>query len=619
MTPPDHLLPLLEGLPAKPGCYLMKDETGDVIYVGKAVNLRSRVRSYFHASAGHSSKTVELVDRIADIEWIVVDSELEALILEMTLIKRHQPKYNVRLKDDKRFPYIKVSWADDFPKVLMTRKIVEDGSRYFGPYTSVWAVHKTLDILRKIFPYLTCDRVITGEDLRACLYYDIKLCAAPCIGAISKSGYRQMINDLSRFLQGSTESVVRRLKLEMQQASSQLDYERAAVIRDQLDALDRVVEGQKVVTRDRIDTDVVAFARDDHDACVQVFFIRNGKLVGRDYFVLDGTHAAGDIELMESFLKHFYSKAATIPGRVLLPLEIEEAGIIEAWLKDRKGGKKVFLHVPQRGSKRALVEMAAENAAETLLSLRAQWEADRSKHVQALAELQTALHLTSPPNRIECYDISNLQGTAAAGSMVVFEQGSPDKKLYRKFTVKSVEGQDDFASMEEVLDRRFRRWQAAQEQAAGPGGKLDRAFGRLPDLLIVDGGKGQLGRARIVLEKFDLEDRICLCGLAKQHEELYLTGVADPVILPPRSQGLFLLQRVRDEAHRFAISHHRTQRRKTGLASRLDAIEGIGPSRRKILMKAFKDLDGIRAASMEELTALKGINIDLAERIKSEL
>jgi len=619
MTPPDHLLPLLEGLPAKPGCYLMKDETADVIYVGKAVNLRSRVRSYFHASAGHSNKTVELVDRIADIEWIVVDSELEALILEMTLIKRHQPKYNVRLKDDKRFPYIKVSWADEFPKVLMTRKIVEDGSRYFGPYTSVWAVHKTLDILRKIFPYLTCDRVITGEDLRACLYYDIKLCAAPCIGAISKSGYRQMIHDLSRFLQGNTEPVVRRLRLEMQQASTKLDYERAAVIRDQLDAIDRVVEGQKVVTRDHMDTDVIAFARDDHDACVQVFFIRGGKLVGRDYFVLDGTYAAGDIELMESFLKQFYSKATTIPGRVLLPLEIEEAGIIEAWLQDRKGGKKVVLHVPQRGSKRALVQMAAENAAETLSSLRAQWEADRSKHVQALAELQVALQLPTPPNRIECYDISNLQGTAAAGSMVVFEQGAPDKKLYRKFTVKSVDGQDDFASMEEVLDRRFRRWQAAQEQAASPGGKLDPAFGRLPDLLIVDGGKGQLGRARIVLKKFDLEDRIRLCGLAKQHEELYLTGVADPVILPRRSQGLFLLQRIRDEAHRFAVSHHRTQRRKTGLASRLDAIEGIGPSRRKKLLKAFKDLDGIRSASLEELTALQGINIDLAERLKSEL
>ena len=597
----------------------MKDETADVIYVGKAVNLRSRVRSYFHASAGHSNKTVELVDRIADIEWIVVDSELEALILEMTLIKRHQPKYNVRLKDDKRFPYIKVSWADEFPKVLMTRKIVEDGSRYFGPYTSVWAVHKTLDILRKIFPFLTCDRVITGKDLRACLYYDIKLCAAPCIGAISKSGYRQMIHDLSRFLQGNTEPVVRRLRLEMQQASTKLDYERAAVIRDQLDAIDRVVEGQKVVTRDRMDTDVIAFARDDHDACVQVFFIRGGKLVGRDYFVLDGTYAAGDIELMESFLKQFYSKATTIPGRVLLPLEIEEAGIIEAWLQDRKGGKKVVLHVPQRGSKRALVQMAAENAAETLSSLRAQWEADRSKHVQALAELQVALQLPAPPNRIECYDISNLQGTAAAGSMVVFEQGAPDKKLYRKFTVKSVDGQDDFASMEEVLDRRFRRWQAAQEQAARPGGKLDPAFGRLPDLLIVDGGKGQLSRASIVLKKFDLEDCIRLCGLAKQHEELYLTGVADPVILPRRSQGLFLLQRVRDEAHRFAVSHHHAQRRKTGLASRLDAIEGIGPSRRKKLLKAFKDLDGIRSASLEELTALQGINIDLAERLKSEL
>jgi len=615
----DDLQPLLEGLPSKPGCYMMQDREGTVIYVGKAVNLRSRVRSYFHDSAGHSPKTAELVERIADIEWIVVASELEALILEMTLIKRHQPKYNVRLKDDKRFPYIQITWADDFPKVLMTRKVADDGSRYFGPYTSVWAVHKTLDVLRKIFPYLTCDRVITGEDLRPCLYYDIKLCAGPCIGAISRAGYRQMIQDLCRFLHGNTTPVVRRLTMEMQKASQALDYERAAVIRDQLEAIELVVEGQKVVTQDRVDTDVIAFARDEHDACVQVFFIRGGKLIGREYFVLDGTYAAEDMELMASFLKQFYTRATSIPGRVLLPMDVEEAGIIEAWLADRKGGRKVVLHVPQRGSKKALVEMAAENAAETLASLRAQWEADRSKHVQALAELKDALNLEMPPNRIECYDISNLQGTAAAGSMVVFEQGAPRKNLYRKFTVKSVEGQDDFASMEEVLDRRFRRWQTAQEEARHPGGKLDPAFGRLPDLLIVDGGKGQLGRARAVLERYHLDDQIPLCGLAKQHEELYLTDRVDPVILPRRSQGLFLVQRVRDEAHRFAVSHHRVRRRKTGLASTLDSIAGIGPMRRKQLIKAFQDLEGIRGASVEALMALPGINEELARRIKASL
>jgi len=615
----NHLQPLLEGLPVKPGCYLMKDSQGQVIYVGKAINLRSRVRSYFHASSSHSSKIAEMVEHIADIEWIVVGSELEALILEMNLIKRHQPKYNVRLKDDKRFPYVRVTWADDYPKVMMTRKVVEDGSRYFGPYTSVWAVHKTLDVLRKIFPYLTCDRVITGEDQRACLYYDIKLCLAPCIGAVTKEGYRRMIQDLCRFLQGHTDPIVTRLQNEMDSASARLDYERAAMIRDQLEAIDRVVEGQKVVTQDRIDTDVIAFARDEHDACVQVFFIRGGKLIGREYFVLDGTQTAEDVELVESFIKQFYTKATTIPARVLLPMDVEEAGIIEAWLRDRRGGKKVALHVPRRGAKKELVELAAENAADTLASLRAQWEADRSKHVQALAELQAALELDAPPNRIECYDISNLQGTAAAGSMVVFEQGAPEKRLYRKFTIRSVEGQDDFASMEEVLDRRFRRWQTSREEAGKPGGKLDPAFGRLPDLLIVDGGKGQLNRAQQVLQRYQLEDQITLCGLAKRHEELYLSENPDPVILPRRSPALFLIQRVRDEAHRFAVSHHRTRRRKAGLASQLDAIQGIGPARRKQLLKTFKDLEGIRSASLHDLAALPGIDEELAQRIKESL
>jgi len=615
----DHLQLQLEGLPTKPGCYVMKDAQGEVIYVGKAINLRSRVRSYFHTSTNHSLKTADMVEHIADIEWIVVGSELEALILEMNLIKRHQPKYNVRLKDDKRFPYIKIGWAEDFPKVTMTRKVVDDGSRYFGPYTSVWAVHKTLDVLRKIFPYLTCDRIITGEDQRACLYYDIKLCLAPCIGAVSRAGYRRMIQDLCRFLQGHTEPVVTRLQKEMQVASAALDYERAALIRDQLEAIERVVEGQKVVTQDRVDTDVIAFARDERDACVQVFFIRGGKLIGREYFVLDGTTTAEDVELVESFIKQFYTKATTIPGRVLLPIDVEEAGIIEAWLRDRRGGKKVVLHVPKRGDKRALVQLAAENAADTLASLRAQWEADRSKHVQALAELQEALHLDAPPTRIECYDISNLQGTAAAGSMVVFEQGAPEKKLYRKFTIRSVEGQDDFASMEEVLERRFRRWQTAREEAKKPGGKLDQAFGRLPDLLIVDGGKGQLNRAWQVIQRFELEARIPLCGLAKRHEELYLSGVPDPVLLPRRSAALYLVQRIRDEAHRFAVSHHRTRRRKKGLASRLDAIPGIGPARRKLLLKTFNDIDGIRSATLEELIEIQGINEELAQRIKASL
>ncbi|OGO17838.1 MAG: excinuclease ABC subunit C [Chloroflexi bacterium RBG_16_48_8] len=619
MAVPGLLKPSLQGIPPKPGCYLMKDKAGKVIYVGKAVNLRSRVRSYFHASSGDQPKIAELIRHIVDIEWIVVGSELEALILEMNLIKRYRPKYNVHLKDDKRYPYIRVHWEDPFPKVTFTRRLSTTGSQYFGPYTSAWAVHQTLDILRKIFPYLTCDRVITGEDKRACLYFDIKLCAGPCIGAIDQGTYRAMIGDLCRFLRGHTDAILDRLKGEMEQASQVLDFEKAAVIRDQLNAIEKVVEGHKLISPQMVDSDVIAFARDDRNACVQVFFIRAGKLIGREYFLLDGIDQAEDQELVEAFLKQFYTNATFIPQNVLLPTDIEEAQIIEEWLNQRCEGKKVKLLVPRRGTKRDLIQLAAENASETLTSLRAQWEADRSRHVQALAELQSALDIEQPLNRIECYDISNLQGTAAAGSMVVFEQGTPSKNIYRKFTIKTVEGQDDFASMEEVLSRRFRRWELANEEAQKPGGKLDPAFGMLPNLLIVDGGKGQLSRAMEVIDQYGLGTMFAVIGLAKKHEELYLPDRTDPVILPGQSQALFLVQRIRDEAHRFALKQHRTQRQKKGVASSLDSISGIGPARRKALLKSFGDIESIRNAKVEELASVPGITRSLAERVKAEL
>jgi excinuclease ABC subunit C len=610
---------IVDNIPAKPGCYVMKDDSGKVLYVGKAINLRNRVRSYFHSSSKHNRKTAELVRHIADIDWIVVGSELEALILEMNLIKRHRPKYNIRLKDDKRYPYIKVHWADPFPKLTVTRRLSDDGSRNFGPYTSVWAVHQTLDVLRKIFPYLTCDRVITGEDLRACLYYDIKLCSAPCIGVIDQTHYRAMIDDLCRFLQGRTDPIIERLENEMALASEALDFERAAVIRDQLSAIARVVEGQKVVSQEKIDSDVIAFARDDSNACVQVFFIRSGKLIGRDYFLLEGANQAEDRELVEAFLKQFYREATHIPQRVLLPTEIEEAKIIEEWLNQRRDGPKVHLVVPRRGPKKELVQLAAENAAETLAGIRARWEVDRNKHIQALSELGTALKIDSPINRIEGYDISNLQGTAAAGAMVVFEQGTPSKNLYRKFTIKTVRGQDDFASMEEVLERRFRRWKIANEEAKKPGKKVDRAFGILPDVLIVDGGKGQLNRAIGVLEEYGLSTELLVVGLAKRNEELFLPGDPVPIVLPADSQARYLIQRIRDEAHRFALKHHRTRRRKIGKASILDEIPGIGPARRKALLNTFGDLNGIREAELDEMEAIPGITRSLAQKVKAGL
>ncbi len=616
----EHLKGILATLPAKPGCYLMKDAAGTVIYVGKAVRLRDRVRSYFHADLSHDNKTRRLAREVADIEWIVVGSELEALILEMNLIKKHRPKYNVRLKDDKRYPYIKIHWQDDFPKVTVTRLMQDDGARYFGPYTSAWAVHQTLDVLRRVFPYLTCDRTITGQDARACLYYDIKLCLAPCIGAVNREQYRQMIADLQDFLDGRAEPVLSRVQQEMEQAAEQLNFERAAALRDKIKALQSIVERQKVVfPADYKDSDVLALARADDEACVQVFFIRGGKLIGREYFVLEGTEDAADAEVMAQFVKQFYTEAARLPQQLLLPEEIEEARIIQEWMRSRRGGEKVEIFVPQEGQPQELVRMAAENAAETLAALRARWQADTHRQEQALAELQQALGLAGPPNRIECYDISNTQGTASVGSMVVFRQGVPDKKLYRRFNIKSVSGPDDFASMEEVLTRRFRRWQAADESALQPGARPDEAFAQLPDLLIVDGGKGQLSRAVAVLERAGLTGRVAVIGLAKQEEEIFFPDRRAPLRLPRHSQGLYLLQRIRDEAHRFAITAHRARRSKQGLASALDSIPGVGPARRKSLLKHFGSVDKIREATLEELTAVPGITPALAETIKASL
>ena len=609
---------ILDTLPSKPGCYIMKNNAGTVIYVGKAINLRNRVRSYFHKLAEWDHKTRNMVPNITEIEWIVVGSELEALILEMNLIKKHRPRYNVRLKDDKKYPYIKVHWMDDFPKVTITREMEKDGSRYFGPYTSVWAVHQTMDLLRRIFPFLTCDRVITGRDDRACLYYDIRLCSAPCIGAVEKAAYRQNIEDLCYFLEGHTRQITGRLQVEMDKASEELKFEKAAALRDQIRAINTVVEKQKVISSEQMDSDVIAMARADGEACVQIFFIRAGKLIGREYFILEGTEDTSDSEVVSQFLKQFYAEAASLPPEVLLPNEVEEAKIIKQWLASRNNNQKVELLVPRRGANHDLVAMAAENATDTLNSLRARWQADTLKQSEALTELQNALNLPNPLNKIECYDISNTQGTASVGSMVVFEQGVPNKKNYRQFNIKCVEGPDDFASMEEVMNRRFKRWQAAEEENL-PGKKPDPAFALLPDLLIVDGGKGQLGRAVQVLESYGLQERVPVVGLAKQQEELFQPGISEPVVLPRHSQALYLIQRIRDEAHRFAITAHRKKRTKIGLASRLDSIAGVGPNRRRALLMHFGSIEAIKEATLEELAAVKGVTLQVARSVKAGL
>ncbi|MEM7333203.1 MAG: excinuclease ABC subunit UvrC [Chloroflexota bacterium] len=619
-SPPEKVQAILKKLPTKPGVYLHKNKYDDIIYVGKAINLRNRVRSYFHKNVD-SVKTQRLRREISDIEIITVETELEALLLENTLIKKHKPKYNVRLKDDKRYPYIKVHWQDSFPKVTITRRMERDGSRYFGPYTSVWAVHQTMDMLRKIFPYLTCDRHITGKDARACLYFDIKLCNGPCIGAVSREQYREMIRHLMDFLNGKSDDITQRVQNKMLEASESLNFEKAAEYRDQLKAIEKIVSKQKVISAANADQDVIAFAREQGDACVQIFFIRYGKLIGREYFMLDNTEGESDEEVLENFLTQFYDDAAHIPKEVLLPNEVTEAMVIEEWLRQKRSSK-VTIQVPQRGQKKELVQMATTNAEDTLNTIRQQWASDRSKHVTAMSELQNALTLPAPPSRIECYDISHTQGAQTVASMVVFVQGAPKKSDYRRFNIKTVTN-DDYGAMKEVLTRRFQRYKDAEagelHDITQIGKKKETAFALLPDLLIVDGGKGQLAMAIEILQQFGLENEVPLAGLAKREEELFVPGQSKSIFLDRRSEGLYLVQRVRDEAHRFANTGHRKRRSKVGTASILDSIPGVGPKRRKALLTRFGSLDALRKATMEEIASIPGIPVEVAESLKAHL
>ncbi len=624
---PEHIETILKNLPLKPGVYLMKDSSGKIIYIGKAKRLRQRVRSYFTSApeSDPNPKTLQMRERVADIDIIVAESEVQALILEETLIKRHKPRFNVLMKDDKRYPYIRVTWQDDFPKVETTRRINKDGSRYFGPYAAMWAVQNTLRVLRKAFPYLTCDRDITGKDERACLFWDIGLCNAPCIGKVNKDEYRAMIKELMDVLGGRSEPVVERLTAEMNRCAENLEFERAAVIRDQLTAIEYITQRHRAVSPKMTDQDVIALTRDHNDAMVQILFIRNGKLIGSDARRLDNTEDESDESVLSQFITQFYGKIDDVPRELILPNEVEEARIIERWLSDKRSSSKVQITVPQRGSKRDLVKMAEENAVESMRMFRAQYEADNVKQEQAMAELQAALNLPTVPNRIECYDISTTQGTAIVASRVVFLRAAPRKNEYRRFNIRTVThaGSDDYQSMREALTRRFTRYVNTNENPApNVPGKPDRdeTWRLLPDLLLIDGGKGQLNVAVEVLAEFNLLDRVPVASLAKRQEELFMPGRETSVLLPRSSPALYLVQRVRDEAHRFAITSHRQQRTKLGMASRLETIPGVGPKKRKALLKAFDNsIDAIRSASVDDLAAVQGINTQLAETIKELL
>jgi excinuclease ABC subunit C len=632
MQRPD-LAPQLKALPTRPGVYRFYDAEGEILYVGKAVNLRNRVRSYFHDSANHAPKVRKLVEKVANLEWIVTGSDLEALLLEMNLIKEHRPYYNVLLKDDKRYPYIKVTWADPFPKVYATRKVLRDGSRYYGPYTSAAAMYETLNALRKVFPFLDCNRTITGKDPRACLYHDMGLCLAPCIGAVDQAGYRAMLERLGKFLEGDTEPVMKGLRAQMDEHAERLEFEAAAKVRDRILAIQTVVERQRIIAPSLSDQDVIALARDDGSAVAQVFFVRNGKLIGREYFQLDNAEGEDDADVIASFLKQFYDDTALVPGEIVVPQHIAESEIIERWLGDKRG-TRVKITVPQRGHKRDLVNVAVENAAETMRALKVAHavESGGERATEAMESLAAALDLPRMPRRIECYDISNLQGTHTVGAMVVFTDAVPARADYRHFRIKTVAGQDDFASMREMLSRRFERLaraRAAQAEGAlplppeaepgsRPGQPDAGSFEKTPDLVLIDGGKGQLGVAVDVLQSLGLDD-LPVAALAKRHEELFQPGRALSVYLPRDSQALFLVQRVRDETHRFAITYNRKLRQKAGLRSTLDEIPGIGGKRRKALLVHFGSLDGVRAASVDQLAAVPGMSRRAAEQVKAYL
>ena len=583
----------LQLLPDKPGVYLMKNEDGRIIYVGKAINLKNRVRSYFQSSRNHSPKVRAMVEKIATFEYIITTSEIEALILECNLIKRHRPRYNISLKDDKTYPYIKVTLAEPYPRVHITRRVMKDGGRYFGPYTNAGAVHETLRLLKKLFPIRSCRRM---DSPRPCLEYHIKRCLAPCTGKVSSEQYHQMIEDICLFLEGRSDQVARSLEKKMTEAAEEFRFEQAARLRDQLVAVKKVQEKQNIVTGSG-DQDVIGMARVPNNVCMQVFFIRSGKMVGRDHYLLRGSESEEDNAILTAFVKQYYARAAFVPREVLLPFAPEEQELLTEWLSEKKESK-VMLHVPQRGTKKDIVTMACDNARLVLDEEEKKRLPNEAEDEDIVEELRRYLGLVKPPYRMECFDISHTQGTETVASMVVFEGGRAKKSDYRKFRLRTVEGKpDDFRSMEEVVLRRYR-------------GLVEP----LPDLIIIDGGKGQLSSALKIIRGVGLTD-VPVVGLAKQFEYIFREGESDPVILPRHSKALYLVQQIRDEAHRFAITYHRKLRAKRNLASVLDHIVGIGPKRRQSLWKTFGSLDAMREASVEELAEADGMNHASAQAV----
>ncbi len=634
------------GLPASPGVYLFKDARGRVLYVGKADVLRDRVRSYFGPSL--DVRHVRLVERADRIDHVVTGSVSEAFLLEANLIKQHRPRYNIRLKDDKSYPYVKVTLGEDFPRILRTRQLGDRTARYFGPYANAKAVDDSLDLLQKLFPYRTCTlTIVAGEDGRGrtvppsalpggrpCLLYHLKRCTAPCVGDTTRNEYRAAIERSVLFLEGRYEPLARELRAEMATSSEALDFERAAELRDRLRAIERTLERQDVHAYAGDDLDVFGVAVDGGDAAVQIFRVRDGTIVGRDHFFLEGSEGASEAEVLGSFLRQYYT--VSVPPEVVTPVPISDADAFIAYAEERRGGR-VHLLVPRRGKKRHLVELATRNAEDALRQERVRWLADRGKTEEALSQLYAALRdhldIEGPPKRIECYDVSHVQGTDVVSSMVVFEDGRPAKRQYRRFRAKVGDRNDDFANMRDTIRRRFARSRAPGEQVEGgvaPTEGRNEAW-PTPDLIVIDGGKGQLNAARAALSDLG-QLQIPIVALAKEHreamgdgemrvkpEELFVPERSDPIPLAPGTPPYHLLQRIRDEAHRFAVTYHQKLRSRRAVRSVLDDVEGVGPSRKRALLRRFGSVRGLREATAEELAEVSGVGKALADRIKQAI
>ena len=624
------LLAQAASFPGDPGVYLFKDARGRVLYVGKADVLRDRIRSYFGPSL--DVRHVRLVERADRLEYVLTGSISEAYLLEANLIKQHRPRYNIRLKDDKSYPYVKVTLGEDFPRILRTRTLGDRAARYFGPYANAKSVDESLDLLQKLFPYRTCKLTIGAAEEgrghtvppsarpggRQCLLYHLKRCSAPCVGADTKEKYLETIERSVQFLEGRYEALARDLRREMHLAAEALDYERAGLLRDRIQAIERTTDRQEVHAYKGDDFDALGAAIAEGDAAVQLLRVRDGTVVGRDQFFLEGSEGATPAEVLGSFIRQHYASATTFPPEIVVPDAIPDAETFIAFAEEKRG-THVELHVPQRGKKRRLIELAVRNAQDALEQERVRWLADRGKTATALAELQQALGLEGPPKRIECFDVSHVQGTNVVSSMVVFEDGRPAKQAYRRFRTKIGDRNDDFANMRDTLRRRFARSIVRSGPALpAPNEPPSEDGWPVPDLVILDGGKGQLSAGIAALSDAGLL-QIPIAALAKEREELFLPGRPEPVVLPERSQGLFMVQRIRDEAHRFAVTYHQQLRSKSATRSVLDGIQGVGPAKKRALLKKFGSVKGMRDASEADLAEVSGVSAALAERIKQAI